>query len=215
MVGLVRATPTIFFVAVFGFALLLGARSGDAGGGFAVEDAASVAEAVAEITGTLERQGFEIVAVIDHAASAAGVGLDLRPTTVILARNPRTDLRLLRRGQTVGIDLPLKFLVWEDGAGEIRLKFNDVGYLADRHDIRLRDFDLWLLDRVVEQFGPLDRGLVSIESGQSVAATVATLRGVLEAAGFAIPVVIDYSTDSGRAGRGRGLRLAVPRCTTR
>lgn len=200
MIRVIGAASSFVFIAVLGLALLTWSGSSRAGGGFAIEDAASVSEAVAEITSTLERQGFEIVAVIDHAANAAGVGRELRPTTVILARDPRSDLRLLRRGQTLGIDLPLKFLVWEDEVGEIRLKFNDVGYLTDRHDIRLRDFQLRRLDRVMEQFGGLDRGLLSIESAQSVAATVAVLRGVLEAAGFAIPVVIDYRADSGRSG---------------
>ena len=47
-------------------------------GGFDINEADSVAEAVEEIEETLEDQNFEITAVIDHAANAKSVGLDLR-----------------------------------------------------------------------------------------------------------------------------------------
>ena len=35
--------------------------------------------------------------------------------------------------QSVGIDLPLKALVWEDAQGEVWLGYNDPAYLAQRH----------------------------------------------------------------------------------
>jgi uncharacterized protein (DUF302 family) len=37
--------------------------------------------------------------------------------------------------QTVGIDLPLKVLVWEDAAGKVWLGYNDPAYLAKRHGV--------------------------------------------------------------------------------
>jgi uncharacterized protein (DUF302 family) len=35
--------------------------------------------------------------------------------------------------QTIGIDLPLKVLVWQDAAGITRLSYNDPNWLAKRH----------------------------------------------------------------------------------
>ena len=37
--------------------------------------------------------------------------------------------------QTVGIDLPLKALVWQDEAGKTWLSYNDPVWLARRHGI--------------------------------------------------------------------------------
>jgi len=37
--------------------------------------------------------------------------------------------------QTVGIDLPLKALVWQDAAGDTWLSWNDPAWLASRHDV--------------------------------------------------------------------------------
>lgn len=37
--------------------------------------------------------------------------------------------------QSVGIDLPLKMLVWEDGNGLVRIGYVDPAVLKDRHGI--------------------------------------------------------------------------------
>ena len=64
----------------------------------AIEGAANVEEAVAEIRNTLESQGLEIVLTLDHSANAASVDLELAPTTVIFARLPKfAEKSLLRK----------------------------------------------------------------------------------------------------------------------
>jgi uncharacterized protein (DUF302 family) len=171
-------------------------------GVFMIEDAASVPEAVQAIRTTLEDQGFTLAAVIDHAANAASVGLELRPTVLIIFSDPKTETRLIRRSQTVAIDLPQKFLVWEDEMGRIRLAFNSPGYLSERHDIEARDRLLRHLDKVLGQFGPLDNGLVTIDSSQSVEDTVASLQAALQSAGFRLPLFIDFTAQA----RGKKLR---------
>lgn len=161
-------------------------------GGFDIRDAETVEDAVAEIKETLMDQNFEITAVINHAQNAARVFLDLPPTQVVLFRKLFFDWSLIRRNQTAGIDLPLKILVFEDEAGNIKLKSNDVGYLVDRHELRIRDFVLRRLDARMDQFGLNDKGLIMVPCNQSVADTVAKLRTVLSNAGFRIPIQIDY-----------------------
>lgn len=37
--------------------------------------------------------------------------------------------------QTVGIDLPLKALVWEDASAQVWLGYNDPLYLVERHGV--------------------------------------------------------------------------------
>ncbi len=159
-----------------------------------VDNAQNVDDVVARISSVLEKQGFEIVLVVNHSASADGVGLNLAPTQVIFARMPRiAEKVLLNKGWTVGIDLPVKFLVFKE-EGIIRLAVNSIGYLIDRHDLRLHDFLLGLLDSALEQFGKADNGLVTVQSARSREDTVQGLKDAIAANdAFRIPLVLDYA----------------------
>ena len=80
-------------------------------------------------------RGMTVFAHIDHAAGAAAVGLPLRPTEVILFGNARGGTPLMQSAQTIGIDLPMRALVWQDAAGDTFLSYNDPAWLAQRHGI--------------------------------------------------------------------------------
>jgi uncharacterized protein (DUF302 family) len=81
----------------------------------------------------LKAKGVTVFAQIDHAAGAAGVGLTLRPTTLVVFGNPAAGTPLMQAAQTAGIDLPLKALVWQDAEGAAYLSYNDVAWIAARH----------------------------------------------------------------------------------
>ena len=76
-----------------------------------------------------------VFARIDHAAGAATAGLPLRPTEVLIFGNARAGTPLMQSIQTVGIDLPLKALVWQDGSEQSWLSYNDPAFLAQRHGL--------------------------------------------------------------------------------
>jgi uncharacterized protein (DUF302 family) len=76
-----------------------------------------------------------VFAHIDHMAGAAAVGLSLRPTDVLLFGNARGGTPLMQSIQTIGIDLPLKMLVWRDAAGDTWLSYNDPYWIAKRHGL--------------------------------------------------------------------------------
>ena len=80
-------------------------------------------------------QGLTVFAQVDHAAGAAAVGLPLRPTEVLLFGNARGGTPLMEAIQTIGIDLPLKVLVWQGAAGDTWLSYNDPAWLARRHGV--------------------------------------------------------------------------------
>jgi uncharacterized protein (DUF302 family) len=89
---------------------------------------------------TLERfeaevkaKGLTVFARIDHAAGAATVGMPLRPTTVLIFGNPKGGTPLMQASQLVGIELPLRVLVWQDAAGKTWLSYVDPGNLAKRY----------------------------------------------------------------------------------
>jgi uncharacterized protein (DUF302 family) len=80
-------------------------------------------------------QGLTIFARIDHSASAAQVGLPLRPAELLILGNAKAGTPLMQANQEVGIDLPLKMLVWEDEAGKTWLSYNDPRWIAKRHEL--------------------------------------------------------------------------------
>ena len=81
----------------------------------------------------VKERGLTVFARVDHAAGAARIGKTLRPTEVLIFGNPQGGTPFLECAQTVGIDLPLKALVWEDASAQVWLSYNDVAYLARRH----------------------------------------------------------------------------------
>jgi uncharacterized protein (DUF302 family) len=83
----------------------------------------------------IKAKGMTVFARIDHAAGAAAVGLSLRPTEVVIFGNARGGTPLMQSVQTLGIDLPLKALVWQDTAGATWLSYNDPVWLAERHGL--------------------------------------------------------------------------------
>ena len=83
----------------------------------------------------IRTKGMEVFARIDHAAGAAEVGLNLRPTELIIFGNARGGTPLIQSAQTIGIDLPLKALVWQDAANKTWLSYNGPGWIARRHRI--------------------------------------------------------------------------------
>ena len=92
-------------------------------------------ETMDRLEAEIRAQGMTVFARIDHAAGAAEVGLTLRPTELIIFGNARGGTPLMQSVQTVGIDLPLKALVWEDASGTTWLSYNEPSWIAQRHSI--------------------------------------------------------------------------------
>ena|SRR5215831_10606635 len=80
-------------------------------------------------------KGMTVFAHVDHAAGAAAAGLSLRPTDLLIFGAARGGTPLMQAAQTIGIDLPLKALVWQDEAGNTFLSYNDPAFLAHRHGL--------------------------------------------------------------------------------
>src|SRR5437016_11005865 len=65
----------------------------------------------------------------------AAAGLSLRPTALLIFGNAKGGTPLMQSMQTIGIDLPLKALVWQDASGSTWLSYNDPSWLAKRHGL--------------------------------------------------------------------------------
>jgi len=92
-------------------------------------------DTVRRLEAAVKAKGMTIFARIDHAAGAEEVGLALRPTELLIFGNAKGGTPLMQSDQTMGIDLPLRALVWQDAAGNTWLSYNDPSWLAQRHGL--------------------------------------------------------------------------------
>ncbi|MDB5407823.1 MAG: camphor resistance protein CrcB [Rhodospirillales bacterium] len=92
-----------------------------------------VKDTLDRLAASLTARGITIFARIDHAAGAAAVGMDLRPTELLIFGNPKAGTPLMQASQMMGIDLPLRVLGWQDAEGKSWLTYEDLHWLARRH----------------------------------------------------------------------------------
>jgi uncharacterized protein (DUF302 family) len=83
----------------------------------------------------VKQRNLNVVARIDHAAAAAGIGKNLRATELLIFGNPNAGTPLMECAQGAGIDLPMKALVTVDASGKVWLTYNDPGYLTQRQGV--------------------------------------------------------------------------------
>ena len=92
-------------------------------------------ETMNRLEADVQAKGLTVFARVDHTAGAAAVGLALGPTELLIFGNAKGGTPLMQSIQTIGIDLPLKALVWQDALGKTWLSYNDPDWLAKRHGL--------------------------------------------------------------------------------
>lgn len=95
----------------------------------------SVDLTVQKLEAILQAKGVRLFAVIDHSGEAEKVGLQMRPTKLLIFGNPKAGTPLMIHSPGIAIDLPLKILVAEDAEGKVWISYNAPEYLAQRHDL--------------------------------------------------------------------------------
>lgn len=93
----------------------------------------SVGETIERLAASLKERHVLVFAHIDFSGDAGRAGLTMRPEQMLIFGNPRAGTPLMISEPTVGLDLPLKALVWEDADGNVWLAYNDAGYILERH----------------------------------------------------------------------------------
>ena len=92
-------------------------------------------ETVERLAAEIKARRMTVFARIDHQAEAAAVGLTLQPTEVVIFGNAKGGTPLMQAGQTAGIDLPLRALVWQEASGKTWLSYNAPEWIAKRHGL--------------------------------------------------------------------------------
>lgn len=126
-----KHTAIVTLALVIGFVLPVSADTGLMN----VKSAHDVKNTADRLETVLKEKGMTVFLRINHSEGARKVGKQLRPTELVIFGNPKVGAPLIQCGQTIGIDLPQKALIWQDESGQVWLTYNDPRYLAKRHGI--------------------------------------------------------------------------------
>jgi len=116
------------------------ARATEAPGGAATSEIItkpsprSVSDTVSRLTAMVEGKGMKVFAVIDHSGEAERSGLALRDTKVVVFGSPTAGTPAMVAAPLVALDLPLKVLVWADGA-QAKVSYTAPSVLASRYGL--------------------------------------------------------------------------------
>jgi uncharacterized protein (DUF302 family) len=102
----------------------------------------------------LKSHGFMLFAQLDHAAAAKSVGLEMSRETVIVFGNPRLGTPAFLKTPTLGIDFPLRAMVWENAEGQVFLSYNSADHIFKtiyaRHGARQDDSTIAKVENVLK-----------------------------------------------------------------
>ncbi|HEX2703657.1 MAG TPA: DUF302 domain-containing protein [Solirubrobacteraceae bacterium] len=112
------------------------------------------------LSDALERRGLTIFARIDHAAGAREVGMELADEAVVLFGNPASGTPLMQSDPRVGIELPLRMLIWRQEEA-VLVGYRDPRELPGTYEIAADQL-------ILEQMAALLDALASEAASQSV-----------------------------------------------
>lgn len=84
----------------------------------------SVTDTMDRLTAAVEKAGATVFARVDHAKGAMSVDMELRPTQMLMFGNPKLGTPALQAAQTIGLDLPLRVVAYEDEAGQVHVAYH-------------------------------------------------------------------------------------------
>lgn len=120
-------------IVLLGFLLVSSAQAAE--GLVTMSSRHSVATTVDRLEQIVTDAGFKVIARVNHGKAAEGVGIALKPIELLIFGKPKAGSLLMQSQPTVAIDLPMKYLVWEDAAGKVRIGWNDPAWITARHGI--------------------------------------------------------------------------------
>lgn len=90
-----------------------------------VRSSGDVATTMDRLEAAVNGAGATVFARVDHAAGAAKVEMELAPAQVLIFGNPKLGTPAMQDDPLAGLFLPLKVLVYQDGAGQTWLAYED------------------------------------------------------------------------------------------
>ena len=82
------------------------------------ESAHSVQETMDKFESIVKEKGMTVFARVDHARNAESVGMEMPDSQLLIFGNPKGGTVLMQQDMRVGVELPLKVLVYSDADGK-------------------------------------------------------------------------------------------------
>ena len=95
----------------------------------------SVEETIRRLDEVVRGKGLTVFARVDHRSGAREVGLDMQDEQVLIFGNPRAGTPLMVARPLVGLDLPLRVLVWSASDGRVWASYQDSAFIARRYGL--------------------------------------------------------------------------------
>jgi uncharacterized protein (DUF302 family) len=106
-------------------------------------------ETITRLKTDIAKKGIMFFTAIDQARLAAGAGIELRPSTLLIFGNPPLGIQFLTSNPEAGLDWPVRLLVTEDAKGQVWAVYSDFGWVARRHHIKNRDATFKMASEVI------------------------------------------------------------------
>ena len=97
------------------------------------ESQCSVDKTVENIKNIVKAKGMGIFAIINHHGNAKMVNMKLNESKMIVFGKAELGTALMQQDMRVGLDLPLRVLVYRDTDGKVKMAYRDGSWLADKH----------------------------------------------------------------------------------
>lgn len=109
------------------------AQSGTIKGAITIVSKHPFSETADRLQAAIKAAGFVNFGLIDYQSISASQGGKARPSRLVLFGRGRAVESLLGAAPTLGLDLPLKVLIWEAADGTVKLTYNSAEFLKERH----------------------------------------------------------------------------------
>lgn len=94
------------------------------------------AEILEKLKRVFQAKDITLFALIDHSGEARRAGLDLQYEQLLIFGDPKAGTFLMQENPAIGIELPLKILLWQDPGGVTQIAYKDPNYLAEVYAIK-------------------------------------------------------------------------------
>ncbi|MDF1874222.1 DUF302 domain-containing protein [Sulfurimonas sp. SAG-AH-194-I05] len=101
------------------------------------ESSCSVTKTIQNIKTILGKKGLRVFKVVNHQKNAKSVNMKMRESKLIVFGNPKLGTSLMKKDMTVGLDLPMKILVYKDKDEKVRMAYRNGTWLAGVHALSI------------------------------------------------------------------------------
>jgi len=95
----------------------------------------NVGQTIGNIKSIVSKKGLTIFSVVNHQKNAAGIDMKMNESMLIIFGNPKMGTMLMQDDMSMGLDLPLKILVYMDEKGHTQMAYRNASSFKKSHTI--------------------------------------------------------------------------------